>query len=92
MFLHIGGEYLIQKEGILGIFDIENTTENKSTKEFLSHAQKQGKVVTVAEDLPRSFILYQHQKETTVFITQFSTSTLLKRSREGNEAEDKRKE
>lgn len=79
MFISIGQNCLIRKKGIIGIFDIENTTEDKITKEFLSSAQKKGLVESVTEDLPRSFILYENFGKIKVYITSFSTSTLKRR-------------
>ena len=87
MFISIGQNFLVQKKNILGIFDIENTTEDKITKEFLSSAQKRGQVEYVTEDLPRSFILYEEYGRIKVYITSFSTVTLKKRFQMKNEME-----
>ena len=38
MYLDIGGETLLRTENILGIFDLDNTTVNKATREYLSDA------------------------------------------------------
>ena len=35
MYLDIGGETLLRTENILGIFDLDNTTTSKRTREFL---------------------------------------------------------
>ena len=34
MYLDIGGEQLIRTKDLLGIFDLDNTTVNKATREY----------------------------------------------------------
>ena len=81
MYLDIGGETLLRPENILGIFDLDNTTVNKATREYLSDAEKTGFSKTVSYDLPKSFIVCRNKKgEDKVYIAQISSSTLLKRT------------
>lgn len=76
MYLHIGGDFLLRSEDIIGIFDIENTSISKITREFLKESQKKKKVITTSYDLPRSYIL---DKEERLYISPISPATLLKR-------------
>lgn len=81
MYLHIGQETVVRICDVVGIFDMENTTISKNTRGFLNEAQKNGHVVTVGEDLPKSFIVCVNKKgEHTVYISQISCATLLKRA------------
>ncbi len=48
MYLDIGGEQLIRTKDLLGIFDLDNTTVNKATREYLSEAEKTGFSKTVS--------------------------------------------
>ena len=81
MYLHIGQETVVPMREIVGIFDIENTTISKSTREFLNEATRNGQVITVGEDLPKSFVVCQKENEPqTVYISQISCTTLLKRA------------
>ena len=43
MFLHLGGNHIINTKELIGIFDIENTSVSKITKDFLSTASKKEK-------------------------------------------------
>lgn len=66
---------------IIGIFDLENTSVSKRTRDFLKKAEKAGKVITVSYDLPRSFVVAGKTKEDIkIYISQISSSTLLKRT------------
>ena len=79
MYLHIGGDYLLRKDKIVGIFDIENTSIAKATREFFKKSETEKKVINVSYDLPRSFILEDND---TVYISPISPQTLLKRIKE----------
>ena len=79
MYLHLGEKTVIRTEEILGIFDMDFTTVSKSTREFLSQAEKNGKVVNVSYELPKSFIVCIENNNYVVYISQISSQTLLKR-------------
>ncbi|MBQ7638138.1 MAG: DUF370 domain-containing protein [Clostridia bacterium] len=80
MYLNVGQEE-IPKKNIIGIFDLDTSTVSKKTRDFLEKAQKDGKVVTLSYDLPKSFIIGAEKgKEEKVYISQFSAATLLGRS------------
>ena len=79
MFLHLGQDIIIKTSDIIGIFDLEKTTISKKTRNFLSKMQKENKVISITNDLPKSFIVCCENKNTTVYISQISTATLIKR-------------
>lgn len=81
MFLHLGNTTVIHQDDIIGIFDLDNTTVSKITRDYLTKAEKEGKVINVSTELPKSFIVCENEeKEITVYICQISTSTLIKRA------------
>lgn len=82
MYIHLGKDVIVNFRDIIGIFDIEKSTIGKITKDFLSKAQKNGMVVNVSEELPKSFIVCKNEDKTIVYISQISPCTLLKRSQE----------
>ena len=49
MYLHVGGDYLVRKDKIIGIFDIENTSIAKSTREFFKISEQNKKVVKLKQ-------------------------------------------
>ena len=66
---------------IIGIFDLENTSVSKRTRDFLNKAEKEGRVITVSYDLPRSFVVAgKTLKDAKIYISQISSTTLLKRT------------
>ena len=84
MYLNLGQE-VIYKNEIVGIFDLDTATVAEKTRSFLNRAERENKAVTLSyEDLPRSFIVTQRDKEEeqTVYISQLTAATLLKRAEE----------
>ena len=79
MYLHLGNDIVIKKKNILGIYDIDNTTISKRTREFLEYYEKSGRLTYTTAELPKSFIVYAGKDSTHVYVSQISTSTLLKR-------------
>lgn len=57
MYLHIGSEAIVAEKNLIGIFDLDNTSVSKFTREFLRGRQQQGAVITVTEDIPKSFVV-----------------------------------
>ena len=57
MYLFLGGDVSVWESDVVGVFDMDNTTVAKSTRNFLSRVQKEGAVVNVTADLPKSFCL-----------------------------------
>ena len=80
MYLNIGKSFLIRKENILGIFDLDSTSQSFLTREFLSAAEKSGRVVNAAEDIPNSFLLCEEEDGVRVYLSQSMSRTLWKRN------------
>ena len=84
MYLHLGASVVIPQRDVLGIFDLDNTTSSRTTRDFLARAQQAGQVVAVGEDLPKSFTLCQSADgQVRVYLSQLSSATLLKRMESG---------
>lgn len=79
MYLHLGQNTVITTDSIIGIFDIDACTISKKTRDYLAYAEKHKRVVNVSYELPKSFIVCESNGETTVYISQISAKTLLRR-------------
>ena len=77
MYLHLGQNTVITTREIVGIFDMDNTTVSKTTRDFLSKAEKDGRIRYVSYDLPKSFVITTNQ---TVYISPVSAATLIGRT------------
>lgn len=80
MYLSIGQDTVITDKNILGIFDLDNTTVSKSTREYINTASKNGECITVSiEELPKSFIVVAENNKKEIYISPLNTSTIFKR-------------
>jgi len=81
MYLHLGQSVIVPQRQILGIFDLDNSSWSYHTRAFLEQAERDGRVVSLCDDLPRSFVLCGGEKEApAVYISQLSAATLFKRA------------
>ncbi len=80
MYLHLGQNTVVPFQSILGIFDLDNTTSSYWTRQFLKEAEKSGRVISISEELPKSFVLCMQEGESIIYLSQLSPSTLLKRA------------
>ena len=78
MYLNIGSDMAVRERSIIGIFDLDNTSTSRRTREYLDKAEKDGEVVP-CDDLPKSFVLTSEYGFTRVRLTSLNSATLEKR-------------
>ena len=78
MYLNIGSDMAVRDKSIIGIFDMDNTSTSRRTREFLSNAEKEGQVVP-CDDLPKSFVLTAEYGMNRIYLTSLGSATLEKR-------------
>ncbi len=84
MYLHLGQAVVVPEGEIVGIFDLDNASWSPRTRRFLERAEKEGRVVNAASDLPKSFVLRQKRDGTNVvYLSQLSPATLKGRTESG---------
>ncbi len=80
MYLHIGQSMMIPHNRILGIFDLDNTSWSHRTRQFLDAAEEEGRVISVCDDLPRSFLLCDTQwEDSVIYLSHYTAKTLMRR-------------
>ena len=81
MYLHLGNDVVVRKSEIVGVFDLDNTSQSAQTRRYLAAAEKAGSVVNAAGlELPKSFVVCAAGERQTIYLSQLNSSTLLKRS------------
>ena len=78
MYLSIGNDMAVRESSIIGIFDLDNTSTSKRTREFLNRAEKEGQVIP-CDELPKSFVLTAEYGLSRIHLTSLASSTLEKR-------------
>ncbi len=80
MYINLGNDVTVKDNEIIGIFDMDNVTVSKRSRQYLSNSEKKGEVKSLTYDLPKTFIVCsKRKKENRVYLSQFSTHTLIKR-------------
>jgi len=76
MFIHLGGDVMVQSKEVIAIFDVKMKYSSDSTKEFLDVADEEGFVVVIDENETKSFVVTTRK----VFYSPISSLTLKKRA------------
>ena len=80
MYIPIGGDMAVRERSIIGIFDLDNCSYEKKTREFLEKAEQNGEIVPVTDELPKSFVLTSEYGLNRIYLTQFNAATIERRS------------
>ena len=75
MYIHLGSDVAVLSDDMIGIFDIERTSVEKSVNEYLSRCQKNGSIYYVSLDMPKSFVVCTD----CVYISNVGAATLKQR-------------
>ena len=75
MYVNIGADKFILASDIIGVFDLENTTQSRITRDFLKKLEKNNKSENAVTDIPHSFVVTNDK----VYIAQSSSQTIKKR-------------
>lgn len=57
MYLHLGNNISVPTDDIIGVFDLDNVSTARSTRDFLAVAEEEGMVIAVGQDLPKSLVV-----------------------------------
>lgn len=69
---------LNKTKNIIGIFDLDTTTTSKNTRNFLKINQNKGNIVTLSDELPKSFIVCKNKdKKYGIILNKLSSKVLL---------------
>ena len=80
MFLHLGQNEIVPTRRVIGIFDLDKCSYSKRTREYLSAADKEGVVLDISGDIPKSFVVCDHPYHPQiVYLSQLNSTTLQKR-------------
>ena len=80
MFLHLGNDIYVSEKDIIAICNLDTASVSKYTQVYLSKCEKAGMVETICTDIPKTFVLAKKQNKDKIYLTNISSSTLLKRS------------
>ena len=87
MYISIGGDMAVRDGSIIGIFDLDGCSMSKKTMEYLQNAEKNGVLLNVTEDIPKTILVTEEYGMEKVYFTQLSAATLEKRTENGKQQE-----
>ena len=57
MFLHLGRDVAVAEDSIIVVFDMDTATWSRHTRNYLTAAEKAGKVYVITDELPKSAVV-----------------------------------
>ena len=79
MYINIGGDMAVRDRSIIGIFDLDGCSMSKKTMDYLRDAEKNGALINVTQDIPKTFLVTEEYGMEKVYFTQLSAATMDKR-------------
>jgi hypothetical protein len=79
MYLDIGFDFSVREDCVVGVFDLDNASYSKRTREFLKKAEEDGQIVGATDGLPKSFLLTSEYGQTRVYLAKYNAPVLMKR-------------
>lgn len=75
MYLHLGDSAVVPYASVLGVFDLDNATYSKRTRDFLERAEADGELTSLGQRLPVSLVV----TESRIYLSPISSQTLNRR-------------
>ncbi|MBQ2698045.1 MAG: DUF370 domain-containing protein [Clostridia bacterium] len=83
MYLHLGRDVVVRLSDVVAILDMETATVGPLTRDFLKQAERELRVTTITDDIPKSFVLTVEGGTERVYLSQIAPATLEKRVESG---------
>ncbi len=79
MYLHIGKDFVINNNIIIGIFNLNYIRNTREFKNLYDNIEKEGNIRKISEEDNKSFILTEENKIIKGYVTNIGTNTIGKR-------------
>lgn len=79
MYLHIGKDFVINNNSIIGIFNLNYIRNTREFKNLYDNIEKEGNIRKISEEDSKSFILTEENKIIKGYVTNIGTNTIGKR-------------
>ena len=76
MYLNLGGQTLVKKKDLIGIFDLDTAPADSQIMEFLRDNEISKNVTVVGDGIPKAFVVVDDGKGARVYITTISAASL----------------
>ena len=82
MYIDIGGDMAVRDKNIVGVFDLDAVSVSGKTMDYLRKTEKEGALISVSEDIPKSFLVTKEYGMEKVYFTHLSAQTIERRASE----------
>ena len=79
MYLHIGDGVVLRHNEIIGVFDLDNMSYEKRSRDYLQQAERSGALTVLGDDIPRSVVITKEHN----YLSAVSSRTLARRAADG---------
>ena len=79
MFLHIGNNYIIKKEEIIGIYNIKSIKNTKEYKKIIENLKKNNNLIKIENNEEKTLIITENSKIVKGYICNVSSTTIANR-------------
>ena len=86
MYLNIGSDMAVRDRSLIGIFDLDTVSFSRHTRAFLARCEKEGAVISAAEDIPRSAVLISEYGMEKLYLTGPTSRALAGRLESGSDS------
>lgn len=57
MYLHIGNDFVLNEQDIIGVFDLDHISASSATMEYLKALEQDSRLISISQELPKAFVL-----------------------------------
>ncbi len=79
MYVHIGADFVLHKNDILGIFDLDSIYLSESVKVHLKNLEEDNRLINISDDIPKSVIFAFFGGEEVAYMSPLNSKTIQNR-------------
>lgn len=79
MYVHIGADFVLHKNDILGIFDLDSLYLSQSMKTHLKKLEDDNRLINISNALPKSVVFAFFGGEEVAYMSPLSSKTIQNR-------------
>ena len=79
MYVHIGADFVLHKNDILGTFDLDSLYLSESMKNHLKAMEKDNRLINISGDIPKSVVFAFSGGEEIAYLSSLSSKTIQNR-------------
>ena len=81
MYIHIGNDFVLHKNDILGIFDFDLLYMSETTKKYLKKLEADNRLISITDDVPKSVVIAFSGTDEVAYLSGLNSKTILNRKK-----------